>query len=212
MIRPGRNYSHSSNHESTKSEKAKEHPLLSGIRHLDISGSSSVVLIPKTRKAGPPPRPGLRPARQSKSRVRLIYLFLVSYNSSPKVKPRQNPTMPPREECPNCNQMIENWHVEWYKTEAQSLYKGLAAMDCPSCGQPVGFRQGNIGPAPLGVPLVRRYMDKAAEWAVLGAAYAGGTLQGYISTAGAGSQYAHYWTAQEVRKADANEQSKTQGP
>jgi hypothetical protein len=92
------------------------------------------------------------------------------------------------------------------------LYKGLAAMDCPLSGQPVGFQQGKIGPAPPGVPVVRRYADKAAEWAPLGAKYAGGTLQGYISTAGAGSQYANYWTSHEVQQADSNEKAKRQGP
>jgi len=85
-------------------------------------------------------------------------------------------------------------------------------MDCPLCGQPVGFQQGKIGPAPPGIPLVRRYAGKAAEWALLGAMYAGGTLQGYISTAGPGSQYANYWTPQEVQQADSNQQRKQQGP
>src|SRR5438105_15762347 len=113
--------------------------------------------------------------------------------------------MPPNEECPNCHQKVEDWHVEWYKTEGPLLYKGLAAMDCPLCGQAVGFRQGKIGPAPLGLPLVRRYADKAAEWAASQAVSAGGTLQGYTSAAGAGTQYAGYWTLQEVRQADANE-------
>ena len=120
--------------------------------------------------------------------------------------------MPPHEECPNCHQNIEDWHVEWYKTEGPSLYQGLAAMDCPLCGQLVGFQQGRIGPAPPGVPLVRRYADRAAEWAPLGAKYAGGTLHGCISTSGPGTQYANYWTLQEVQQADANEKAKQQGP
>jgi hypothetical protein len=120
--------------------------------------------------------------------------------------------MPPNEECPNCHQKVQDWHVEWYKTEGRSLNKGLAAMDCPLCGQPVGFQQGKIGPAPRGVPLVRRYADKAAEWAASQAVAAGGTLQGYTSSAGAGVQYASYWTPQEVRQADANEQAKKRGP
>ena len=120
--------------------------------------------------------------------------------------------MPPNEKCPICLQLVEDWHVEWYKNEGSALYKGLAAMDCPSCAQPVGFQQGIIGPAPPGIPLVKRYTDKAAEWAVLGATYAGGTLYGYISTAGAGSQYGNYWTPHEVQQADANEKAKKQGP
>jgi endogenous inhibitor of DNA gyrase (YacG/DUF329 family) len=120
--------------------------------------------------------------------------------------------MPPNEECPNCQVEVEDWHVEWYKTEGRTLYQGRAAMDCPVCGQPVGFQQGQIGPAPPGVPLIRRYIDKAAEWATLGARYAGGTLQGYISTPGPGSQYANYWTSQEVQQADSNEIVKNQGP
>ena len=85
-------------------------------------------------------------------------------------------------------------------------------MDCPLCRQPVGFQNGKIGPAPPGVPVVRRHADKAAEWAELGAQYAGGTLHGYVSTAGAGSQYANYWTPQEVRQADFNQALKRQGP
>jgi len=120
--------------------------------------------------------------------------------------------MPPNEECPNCLQIVEDWHVEWYKTEGPLLYKGLAAMDCPLCGQPVGFQQGKIGPAPPAVPLVRRHADKAAEWAASQAVSAGGTLQGYLSVAGAGTQYAGYWTPQEVRQADATEQAKKGGP
>ena len=119
--------------------------------------------------------------------------------------------MPPNEECPNCHQLVEDWHVEWYKTEGPLLYKGLAAMDCPLCGRPVGFLQGKVGGAP-GVPQLKRYVDKAAEWAASQAIAAGGTLQGYISVAGAGTQYASYWTSQEVRQADANEQAKKGGP
>src|SRR5437660_9948440 len=103
-------------------------------------------------------------------------------------------TMPPNEKCPNCHLMVEDWHIEWYKTDGSSLVKGLAAMDCPVCGVPVGLLRGIIGPAPPGVPLVRRYVDKAAEWAASQAVSVGGTLQGYLSSAGAGTQYANYWT------------------
>src|SRR5260370_41995191 len=120
--------------------------------------------------------------------------------------------MPPNEKCPNCQQIVEDWHVEWYKTEGPTLYRGPAAMDCPLCGQPVGFQQGKIGLAPPGVPLVRRYADKAAEWAAAQALSAGGTLQGYLAAAKAGAQYAGYWTRQEVLQADANEQAKNRGP
>jgi hypothetical protein len=55
-------------------------------------------------------------------------------------------------------------------------------------------------------------MDKAAEWAPLGAKYAGGTLHGYVSVAGPGSQYASYWTPQQVHQADLRERAKSQGP
>jgi hypothetical protein len=120
--------------------------------------------------------------------------------------------MPPNEECPNCHQIVEDWHVEWYKTEGPALYKGMMAMDCPLCGQPDGFQQGKIGSAPLGVPVVRRYSRKAAEWAASQAVSAGGTLQGYINVAGPGIQYANYWALQEVLQADADEQAKKQGP
>ena len=120
--------------------------------------------------------------------------------------------MPPNEKCPNCHQLVEDWHIEWYKTEAPALYRGLAAMDCPLCGQPVGFQQGKVGLAPPGVPLVRRYVDKAAEWAASQAVAVGGTLQGYITLAQAGASYASYWTPQEVQQADADEQAKKGGP
>jgi hypothetical protein len=96
--------------------------------------------------------------------------------------------MPPNEHCPNCLQLIEDWHLEWYTTEGPLLFKGLAAMDCPLCGRAVGFQGGKIGIAPPGVPLVRRYVAKAAEWAALQAVSAGGTLQGYTTIAGAGVQ------------------------
>src|SRR5262249_52047248 len=111
--------------------------------------------------------------------------------------------MPPNEECPSCRQTVEDWHIEWYAEDGPLLFKGLAALDCPLCGQPVGYQQGWIGSAPPGVPLLRRSVAKAAAWAPLGAKYAGGTLQGYVSTAGPGSQYASYWTPQEVQQADA---------
>src|SRR5215831_16136788 len=109
--------------------------------------------------------------------------------------------MPPYEQCPNCLQVVSDWHVEWYQTEGPALYRGLAAMDCPVCGQPVGLQQGRIGPAPPGVPLARRSADKAAEWAASQAVAAGGTLHGYLSAAGAGTQYATYWSPEEVAQA-----------
>lgn len=120
--------------------------------------------------------------------------------------------MPPKQECPNCRQMVEDWHIEWYKTEGPSLYKGLAALDCPLCGKAVGFRQGKIGPAPFGVPVVRRHADQAAEWAACQAVSSGGTLQGYTSATGAGAQYLGYWTLQEVQHADTDQQAKQRGP
>jgi hypothetical protein len=120
--------------------------------------------------------------------------------------------MPPNEECPNGHRLIEDWHVEWYMTEGPALYRGLAALDCPLCRQPVGFQGGRIGPAPPGVPLVRRHTDHAAEWAASQAVSAGGTLQGCMSVAGAGAQYAGYWIPQEVQQADANRQAKQGRP
>ena len=116
--------------------------------------------------------------------------------------------IPPYEECPNCRQIVSDWHIEWYKSEGPVLYQGLAAMDCPLCGQSVGFHQGKIGPAPGGVPLVRRSADRAAEWAASQAISAGGTLQGYTSAAGAGRQYSNDWTPQELRQADAKQQNR----
>jgi hypothetical protein len=57
---------------------------------------------------------------------------------------------------PNCQRIVRDWHTEWYKTEATALYHGKAAMDCPLCGQAVGFEKWLIGPTPSGVPVVRR--------------------------------------------------------
>lgn len=120
--------------------------------------------------------------------------------------------MPPNEECPSCRRVVEDWHVEWYKTEGPSLYQGRAALDCPLCRQPVGFQGGKLGPAPPGVPLVRRQADQAALWAASQAVSAGGTLQGYTSVAGAGLQYAGYWSTREVQQADANQPANQGGP
>ena len=122
------------------------------------------------------------------------------------------PEVSPNEQCPNCHRLVADWHVEWYKTEGPSLYQGLAALDCPLCRQPVGFQGGKIGPAPPGVPLITRQADQAAEWAASQAISAGGTLQGYTSVAGAGAQYAAYWTPQEVLQADAHRRAKQGGP
>jgi hypothetical protein len=120
--------------------------------------------------------------------------------------------MPPIEQCPNCHRLVADWHVEWYKTEGPSLYQGIAAPDCPLCRQAVGFQKGKIGPAPPGVPVVTRHAEQAALWAASQAISAGGTLQGYTSVAGAGAQYAAYWTQQEVRQADAHRRTKQRGP
>jgi hypothetical protein len=120
--------------------------------------------------------------------------------------------MPPNEQCPNCYRLVGDWHVEWYKTEGPSLYQGLAALDCPLCRQLVGFRGGRIGPAPPGVPLITRHADQAAQWAASQAISAGGTLQGYTSVAGAGVQYADYWTPQEVWQVDAHQRAKQGRP
>jgi hypothetical protein len=119
--------------------------------------------------------------------------------------------MPPHEDCPNCQQKVQDWHIEWYKTEAVTVIKGLAAMDCPLCGQPVGCQRGLIGPAPPGVPLVRRHVDQAAEWAAWQATAVGGTLQGYLTTAGPGVQYANYFCPQEVLRADADVRARKRG-
>src|SRR3954468_9756742 len=42
-----------------------------------------------------------------------------------------------------CHRLIEDWHIEWYMAERSDLYRGLVAMDCPLCGQPVGYVQGS---------------------------------------------------------------------
>jgi hypothetical protein len=120
--------------------------------------------------------------------------------------------MPPNEECPACQQIVSDWHIEWYRTEGPALFRGLAALDCPLCGQPVGFLQGRIGPAPPGVQVVKRSAAQAAAWAASQALAAGGTLQGYTSVAGPGAQYAAYWTPQEIGQADANQRAQNHGP
>jgi hypothetical protein len=120
--------------------------------------------------------------------------------------------MPPNELCPNCHQLVADWHVEWYKAEGPLLYQGLAALDCPLCRQPVGFQGGRIGPATPGVRVIMRHAGQAVLWAASQAISAGGTLQGYTSAAGAGAQYAAYWTPQEILQADANQRAKRGGP
>ena len=120
--------------------------------------------------------------------------------------------MPSNELCPSFHRLVADWHVEWYKTEGPSLYQGLAALDCPLCRQPVGFQGGKIGPAPPGVPMITRHADPAAQWAASQAIWAGGTLQGYTSVAGAGMQYAAYSTPQEILQADSHRRAKHGGP
>jgi hypothetical protein len=120
--------------------------------------------------------------------------------------------MPPNEQCPNCHRLVADWHVEWYKTEGPLLYQGLVVLDCPLCRHPVGFQGGKIGPASSGVPMITRDANQAAQWAASQAISAGGTLQGYTSVAGAGAQYAAYWTPQEILQADARRRAKRGEP
>jgi hypothetical protein len=120
--------------------------------------------------------------------------------------------MPPNEECPHCRFVVQDWHVEWYGTDVPRLYQGKAAMDCPVCGGAVSFQKGQIGMATASTPILRRHADKAADWAQVGASFAGGTLQGYTSTIGPGNQYATYWRLQEIVQADADQAAKNKGP
>jgi hypothetical protein len=162
--------------------------------------SGSVNVVPRTVSVTPPAR--VRRLHRSGIRVRERSLrgsgaaFGISTRSlqstaDERHRPRR-PAMPPNEACPNCHRVVADWHIEWYKTEGPSLYRGLAALDCPLCRQPVGFQGGRIGQAPPGVPLVVRQAEQAAQWAASQAISAGGTLQGYIAAAGAGIQYAAY--------------------
>jgi hypothetical protein len=114
--------------------------------------------------------------------------------------------MPHNQVCPCCLIKIEDWHVEWCKSEVPALYKGLAALDCPLCGEPTSLVGLVVGTAPLSVPLVRRDVHKAAEWAVDQAA--GGSLEWYTSNAGPGIQYANYWSLAEIQRADQDERAK----
>jgi hypothetical protein len=53
---------------------------------------------------------------------------------------------------------------------------------------------------------------KGGRVGLFGRELRGGTLAGYISAAGPGSQYANYWTPQQVQQADLDERAKRQGP
>lgn len=119
-------------------------------------------------------------------------------------------SMPPNQECPHRRRLIEDWHIEWYKSEATAINRGLAAMDCPLCGGAVLCRMLLIGLAPSGVPVLKREVTQAAEWAE--SQSTSGTLQGYISSIGPGTQYANYWTFPEVHQANAIEHAKKRGP
>jgi hypothetical protein len=57
-----------------------------------------------------------------------------------------------------------------------------------------------------------RQADQAAQWAASQAISAAGTLQGYTSVVGAGTQYAAYWTPQEMLQADSHRRATQGGP
>src|SRR5271157_1850238 len=97
----------------------------------------------------------------------------------------------------SCAKMVENYQDARWPRSAQGVMplKVIAVL--------MPFRP---------VPIITRQADQAAEWFASQAISAGGTLQGYTSVAGAGAQYAAYWTPQEVLQADAHRRAKQGGP
>jgi hypothetical protein len=75
--------------------------------------------------------------------------------------------MPPNEKCPHCSALVEDWHFEWCPDGAPVLlYQGKAVTDCPLCLKPVSYQGGTLSaPTSLGVPLLGRQPNRAAQWA-----------------------------------------------
>ena len=120
--------------------------------------------------------------------------------------------MPPNEECPNCHQIVEDWHIEWYKIEAPLLFQGALAMDCPLCGQSVGFEHGKIGPAPTGGSAGETVRGQGGAAGSVRSAVRGRNAARLSLHRGTAEPVCHYWSAEEVQEADRNEQAKTQAP
>jgi hypothetical protein len=108
--------------------------------------------------------------------------------------------LPANEKCPMCGVVVEDWHTEWYESsQVRALYQGKAAMDCPVCQQPVGYVGAVVGLAPAGVPVLKRSVTKAADWA---SDPAHQTLENYIINQ-QGKQYHGYWSDDEIKQADS---------
>jgi hypothetical protein len=114
--------------------------------------------------------------------------------------------MPPNEKCPQCGILVEDWHFEWCPDGSPPLlYQGKAVSDCPCCRKPVSYLGGKLSvPAVAGLPLQKRLVNKAADWAKNN----GFTLEKYIQGDPSGQQYGGYFTLAEVQQVDIQAQGK----
>lgn len=113
--------------------------------------------------------------------------------------------MPPNEPCPHCDELIFDWHNEWYeKAQRRAIYNAQAAMDCPLCRQAVlWFESRDLAAPPVNaqVPVHQRLAAMAAQWAPLREPTCR-NLASYIANHPTGRQYSGYWQPTEVQQAD----------
>ena len=110
--------------------------------------------------------------------------------------------------CPVCGSVVQDWHTEWTDpAQASEFYKGLRALDCPLCGTWVLYKERQIQAIPAGEDpqKTKRLPLQAARWAKSQSKE--GNLRDYLDQSTVGTQYAGYFTDQEIQEADADAQA-----
>jgi hypothetical protein len=74
--------------------------------------------------------------------------------------------MPPRETCPHCGFLVEDWFREWYPYEEQPrTFQGILAADCPNPDCLRGVKlAGGVEKAPSDAPVLPRSYAVATKW------------------------------------------------
>jgi hypothetical protein len=121
---------------------------------------------------------------------------------------------PARAPCPQCQQLVKDWHREWYPPELQPrIYKGERYADCPWCGKPVTLGFGVELPRDTNATPTKRDIDMAAEWALLYSPEKNLPQHVKQDTVLGGQQYQGYWSEEEMQQAHerAEERFQQQG-
>lgn len=67
-------------------------------------------------------------------------------------------------ECPDCDNPVKDWHVEWHSPEdCDNIVRGVGAMECPFCGVGIKLEGFNLDLAE-NLPLYKRSLKEVEKW------------------------------------------------